>query len=762
MKVVHVTASRSYDVIIGPGLLTESGTYIRERVGGKKACIVTDDTVATLYADTVTESLAGAGYEVLRFVIPHGEASKCATNFVALLEHLAENRLTRSDVLVALGGGVVGDLTGFAASAYLRGVAFVQLPTTVLAAVDSSVGGKTAIDLPQGKNLVGAFYQPHLVLCDINAFDTLPEEIFCDGCGEIIKYGMIANEQLLEDLEEPIRENMERIVATCVEMKRDIVAQDEYDVGVRQLLNLGHTIGHGIEAVSGYRISHGSAIAAGMVIVARAAWKKGWCDRWCVDKVISLNHKYHLPTGTTYGADELYRVMTNDKKRSGDSISLIVPVGRGRSEARSIPVDMLKEILELGLSEVVTVKKTPHRGIVPKLPSKSVAHRMLIAASLSGNDATCPDFSEDVVATKRCLSAFAAGEREFDCGESGSTFRFLLPVAGALGCEGSFLLKGRLAQRPLTGLYEQLTTHGMELSPEGTNPFEIKGRLQAGVYSLPGNVSSQFVSGLLFALPLLEGDSEVDIQGVLESRPYVELTVATLRKAGIVVKETETGYEVPGGQTYHLDAEGELAVEGDWSNAAYWMTLAHLTGEKLVCEGLDEASVQGDRRIVELLDCLKQPGETLLSEIAGENASVVACKATSDELCRVLDLRDTPDLAPILSVAAAVASGTTVFTSVSRLRLKECDRLLAIQSVLNALGAEVSIIGHRGEVALCVRGVEALHGGMVDSFNDHRIAMAAAIAAQVADGEVVITDAGAVKKSYPDFFEVLRSLEVTH
>ncbi len=751
MKVVSVTASRDYDVIIAPGLLSEAGAYIRERVGGKKACIVTDDIVAALYADKVEASLEGAGYEVLRFVIPHGESSKCASNFVALLEYLAENRLTRSDVLVALGGGVVGDLTGFTASAYLRGVAFVQLPTTVLAAVDSSVGGKTAIDLPQGKNLVGAFYQPHLVLCDIDTFDTLPEEIFCDGCGEIIKYGMIANEQLLEDLEQPIRENMEQIVATCVEMKRDIVAQDEYDVGVRRLLNLGHTIGHGIEAVSGYQISHGSAIAAGMVIVARAAWKKGWCERWCVDKVIALNHKYHLPTGTSYGADELYQVMTNDKKRSGDSISLIVPVGRGRSEVRGIPVDMLKEILELGLSEVVTVKKTSHCGMVPKLPSKSVAHRMLIAASLSKNAATCPDFSEDVVATKRCLAAFSLGEREFDCGESGSTFRFLLPVAGALGCEGSFLLKGRLAQRPLTGLYEQLTLHGMKMSPEGANPFEVKGRLQAGVYSLPGNVSSQFVSGLLFALPLLDGDSRIEIQGELESKPYVDLTVATLRKAGIVVVETETGYEVPGRQTYHLDAEGELEVEGDWSNAAYWLTLAHLTGEAIVCEGLCANSVQGDRRIVELLASLKQPGQVPLSEVVDE--------AESEELCRVIDLRDTPDLAPILSVAAAVAKGTTVFTSVNRLRLKECDRLLAIQSVLNALGAKVSIEDKHGEDVLCIRGVEALHGGVVDSFNDHRIAMAAAIAAQVADGEVTITDAGAVKKSYPDFFEVLRSIE---
>ncbi len=737
MTTIQVTASRDYEVIIGTGLLPEAGTRIREVVGGKKACIVTDDTVNELYADTVEESLQKAGYEVFRFVFPHGESSKCAATYISLLEYLAEHRLTRTDVLVALGGGVVGDLTGFAAASYLRGIPFVQIPTTVLAAVDSSVGGKTAIDLPQGKNLVGAFNQPHLVLCDIHTFETLPDATFSDGCGEIIKYGMIGNAQLLEDLEQPIRENMEPIVATCVQMKRDIVAQDEFDLGVRQLLNLGHTIGHGIEAVSGYEISHGSAIAAGMAIVARAAWKKGWCELWCLQKVLFLNQKYHLPTGTVYGAEELYQVMTNDKKRTGDTISLIVPVGRGKSEAKKIPVAELREILDLGLSRVVTVSKAKRQGTVPKLPSKSVAHRMLIAASLSGNPASCPEFSKDITATKRCLQAFARGDKEFLCGESGSTFRFLLPVAGALGLEGGFVLEGRLAERPLTGLYEELTGHGMTLSPTGSNPFMVSGKLQAGEYHLPGNVSSQFVSGLLFALPLLKGDSRIEIQGVLESKPYVDLTVATLRKSGIVVTEDNTGYTVPGGQTYCLTTGPELEIEGDWSNAAFWLTLGSITGEEIVCEGLKEDSVQGDRRIVEYLEMLKQ------SVAEGEH--------------REMDLRDVPDLAPILALAASCAKGTTVFTGVSRLRIKECDRLLTIQSVLNALGGKVSVLTD-GEDKLHIEGVEKLHGGVVDSFNDHRIAMMAAIAAQVADGEVTITDAGAVRKSYPAFYEVLESL----
>ncbi len=749
MTTIQVNASRTYDVVIGEGILHEIGSRVRAIVGGKQACIVTDDTVASLYAEQVKESLQAADYTVRVFVFPHGEASKCSATYVRLLEYLAEHRLTRTDVLVALGGGVVGDLTGFAAATYLRGIPFVQVPTTVLAAVDSSVGGKTAIDLPQGKNLVGAFYQPHLVLCDITTFSTLPDAIFYDGCGEIIKYGMIGNAELLEQLEQPIRENMEPIVATCVKMKRDIVAQDEFDLGVRQLLNLGHTVGHGCEAVSGYSLSHGSAVAAGMAIVTRAAWKKGWCELWCLQKVLMLNQKYHLPTGTIYGAEELYQVMTNDKKRTGDTISLIIPVGRGKSEAKKIPVEELREILRLGLSEVITVERAVRRGMVPKLPSKSVAHRMLIAAALSGVTADCPEFSKDITATKQCLEAMLTGKREFYCGESGSTFRFLLPVAGALGRTGSFVLEGRLKERPLTGLYEQLRLHGMQLSPEGTSPFTVSGKLTAGDYTLPGNVSSQFVSGLLFALPMLDGTSNIFIEGTLESKPYVDLTVAVLQNAGIMIEEILGGYRVNGGQSYHLPATGELAIEGDWSNAAFFLTLGWLTGEKIMCEGLLETSVQGDRFIVSALEQFGTPAVKSAGASSGSE---------SENGCRTMDLRNVPDLAPILALAATQAEGTTVFTGVDRLRLKECDRLLTIQSVLSALGADVRVCEEDGVARMEIRGGTELHGGTVDSFNDHRIAMMAAIAAQVATGAVTITDAGAVRKSYPAFYEILETL----
>ena len=239
MKTVTVSASRRYDILIERGLLRRAGELVRGVTNAGTVMLVSDDSVWPLYGETVQKSLAAAGFSVCRFVFPHGESSKCAKTYLALLDALCENRLTRADAALALGGGVVGDLTGFAASTYLRGIGFIQIPTTLLAMVDSSVGGKTAIDLPAGKNLAGTFYQPWLVLCDPDCLDSLPDEIFRDGCAEVIKYAVLGNAPFFEELNRtPPHAQLEHIIETCVRMKRDIVAQDEFDRGQRQLLNL--------------------------------------------------------------------------------------------------------------------------------------------------------------------------------------------------------------------------------------------------------------------------------------------------------------------------------------------------------------------------------------------------------------------------------------------------------------------------------------------------------------------------------------------
>jgi len=237
MKKITVNASKTYDINIGFGIIDEADVILNKI--GSAAAVVTDDIVAPLYAQRLEQALSRNKTRVVRYVIPHGEASKSAEQLVSLVNFLAKEKLSRTDTVIALGGGVVGDLAGFAAAVYMRGIGFVQIPTTLLAAVDSSVGGKTAINLDAGKNLAGAFYQPDAVLCDISLLSTLTPEVFRDGCAEVIKYGVIADSKLFDSFEKPIKDQLENIIARCVEIKRDIVAEDEFEKSVRKFLNLG-------------------------------------------------------------------------------------------------------------------------------------------------------------------------------------------------------------------------------------------------------------------------------------------------------------------------------------------------------------------------------------------------------------------------------------------------------------------------------------------------------------------------------------------
>ena len=350
MTTVTVRASRPYEVTIGRGLLDTVGRQAAGQWKGRSAAVVSDSTVAPLYLNRVKDSLERAGFQVHSFVFPAGEDQKNGGTYLKLLEFLAARRLTRADGLIALGGGVVGDLAGFAAATFLRGIGFLQLPTTLLAAVDSSVGGKTAIDLTNGKNLAGAFYQPQAVLCDLDTLDTLPAEVFADGCAEVIKYGMIGDPALLARLETvDFRADPEELVARCVAQKRDLVEQDEFDTGARQLLNLGHTLGHGVEACSGYTVSHGRAVAIGMTLVTRAAVAFGRCPAEVLPRLRRLLERYGLPDATAYSAQALYEKTLSDKKRSGDTISLVVPVAWGASQLVRIPVSELPAWIERGL-----------------------------------------------------------------------------------------------------------------------------------------------------------------------------------------------------------------------------------------------------------------------------------------------------------------------------------------------------------------------------------------------------------------------------
>lgn len=350
MKKIIVKASVEYPVLIGRGILERLGEEVKQRIRPCKAAIITDTTVEALYAAQAECSLQEAGFTTCRYAYPAGEGSKHIGTLSEILEFLAEAEITRQDIIIALGGGVCGDMAGFAAAVYQRGIRFVQVPTTFLAAVDSSVGGKTAIDLKAGKNMAGAFYQPHLVLCDVDTLDTLPQEVFADGIAETLKYGIIGDAALFgKTASGAYRAELEEIIAACVEMKRDIVMEDEFDNGVRQLLNLGHTLGHAIEKRSGFSITHGHAVAIGMYLIAKAAEERGIAECGLSDVIRDALVSNGLPYSVEYSAEEIAEGVLKDKKRRGGEISFVFPVRIGHCEIVKIPVEEVTELVEKAL-----------------------------------------------------------------------------------------------------------------------------------------------------------------------------------------------------------------------------------------------------------------------------------------------------------------------------------------------------------------------------------------------------------------------------
>ena len=397
-------------------------------------------------------------------------------------------------------------------------------------------------------------------------------------------------------------------------------------------------------------------------------------------------------------------------------------------------------------------------------PSKSVAHRMLICAALADSPCTivCQSVNRDMEATAACLNALGANityaDGKFtvnpiskvskggvlDCGESGSTLRFLLPVAAALGANATFTGHGRLPERPLSPLYEEMAAHGVKMSENGHMPLKCEGNLPAGLYTIDGGVSSQFISGLLMALPLTGILSRIVITGKQESASYINLTLNALKQFGLEIQTTTDGYVIPGGQEFTAPAS-QVAVEGDWSAAAFWITAGVAGSKPVTCTGLNyESSAQGDRRII---DVLRRMG----ADISTADGTITA--RPSNLTATQIDCADIPDLVPVLAVAASRAQGTTIFDNIRRLRIKESDR---VQSILQLFGM-AGIYAFASDNTLTVTGGPARNCSY-DPSGDHRMAMAASILASVGNVMICVSDAECIAKSYPAFFDDFNAL----
>jgi 3-dehydroquinate synthase/3-phosphoshikimate 1-carboxyvinyltransferase len=691
MTTVHVNApSKSYDVIIGNDAIAR----LPELIGSRKAFIITDENVWNLHPLTLIHS------ELL--ILPPGENTKSLESARILWNAFVAANLKRDDVIVAYGGGVIGDLSGFVASTYMRGTPFIQVATTLVSQIDSSVGGKTGVNLPSGKNLIGTFYQPEAVICDTHYLSTLQDRELKAGLAEAIKYGLItpnAPQFSLSDLQQ--------LVEFCIRAKSALVEQDETDTGIRMFLNFGHTFGHAIEKKFNYeRFNHGEAVAKGMALALRVGVSLGITSESVCNEALSLIIDAGLDISLDFNPRELIPLMSTDKKNTSGGLQLV----------------LLKSI---GVPIIVPIKKiapSPNAKITLP-PSKSILHRELICSHLSGSPLELSSYiSDDISATKRCICALLNGETILDCGESGSTLRFLIPLAAALGKNVTFTGHGRLLLRPLEPLLEQLNLHGVTCT-KNSDTLTLSGCLTSGSYELPGDVSSQFITGLLFALPLVGGGS-ITLTSPLQSHDYVILTLQALRRYGITAIELENGYSVQEGK--YRPAESH-EIEADWSQAAFFL-VAKALGCHVDLTNLNYDSMQGDCRIAEII-----------------SQSVINDKI----IPQTIDVSEIPDLVPPLAALLCFADGVSHLTNAARLRLKESNRLESVCNALNTLGGSAKVAGD----TLIITGVSRLRGGSVNPQGDHRIAMMAAVLAIRSNHDVWLADYDCVRKSYPNFWK---------
>lgn len=752
----------SYDVLIDSGLRHRFDLEIKKVFNGDKIAVITDENLNEIYGEELLRNLEKS-FSVKFIVIKPGEKSKSFNSLIPIYNELLDFKLTRSDLIIAFGGGVVGDLAGFVASTFLRGVNFIQIPTSLLAQVDSSVGGKVAVDLERGKNLVGSFYHPKLVLIDVEFLKTLPEKFFNDGLGEVIKYGAIRDKELFKELEsfkdkEQLKENMEHIIYTCCNIKRIVVENDEKDKGERMILNFGHTLGHGIEKIYNYETySHGEAVAIGMYEITLLSEKMKITKEGTANRIKELLEKYALPIDAEIKDENaLIEAIKLDKKNLNSTLNLILIKDIGEAMIHKANPNFFTEKV------AINPRKISGEVIIP--PSKSMAHRAVIAAALSKGVSTIEniDFSDDIIATIEAMRTLGAkievreksliidGNSTFtkkggviDCNESGSTLRFLVPISIAKGNEITFVGRGNLGKRPLDIYYSIFNKQNIEYTyEENILNLKINGELVGDDFEVAGNISSQFITGLLFALPLLKDDSRIIITTELQSKGYLDLTLEMLNKFGIeIINKDYKEFIIKGNQSYKAF---DYTVEGDYSQGAFFLC-ANALGNKVISKGLDLNSLQGDKEVIEILERM---GGSLKVEDNNINMMFNELKAT------IIDASQCPDVIPVLTVVAALCEGETKVINGERLRIKECDRLNAIATELNKIGANIIEL----ENGLIINGVKEFTGGEVSSHNDHRIAMSMAIASTFCKEELIITNPKCVSKSYPDFWNDFKAL----
>ncbi|EGD78765.1 hypothetical protein PTSG_11780 [Salpingoeca rosetta] len=791
MDAASVVVCTSYDIIVGRGLLPDIPSDLLTYVPAPMYAVVTDETVDSLYGARITEAFREALHptdsKMIKFAIPPGEESKTRETKEQIEDWMLGNGCDRSTCIVAVGGGVVGDLAGFVAATFMRGIRFVHVPTTMLAMVDSSIGGKTGVDTPAGKNLVGAFHRPQRVYTDLSFLHTLPEREFCNGMAEVIKAGAIYNAELFEFLERnhsKVRgldpEAITYVVRTSIAVKVAVVLQDEKEKGLRAILNFGHSIGHGMEALLAPSWLHGECVAVGMVAEAEVSRAAGKLAPDTLNRLISCLQAYMLPISLPRDCDAhaVVRRMAADKKNQGGVKRMVYlrHIGNAGTGAEDVEDHMLLRILSPGLTVV------PHGRVHGSLMvpgSKSLSNRVLLMAALGRGKCRISNLlhSEDtkvMISSLQTLGISVSHDRETHTlvvegcdgkpsavdkkqlflSNAGTATRFLT-TACVLPSGGSTIISGdaRMHERPIRDLVDALCDNGCDityLDEEGCPPLRIAGTgLRGGDITLAASVSSQYVSSILISAPYAQSPVRVRLQGDIVSQPYIDMTVSLMRQFGVeVARPAPNVLEIP--NTGYTNPQ-DFTIEGDASSASYPLAMAAITNGSVTVHGVGKNSLQGDARFCDVLEKMGCSVTQTADSTRVELPHGTRLRAVDVDMGNITDT----------FMTAAVLMATTPVGSVSRItnianqRVKECNRIHAMATELGRLGVKCVELDDGLEIHGAGRDLpHVLHDGCVDihCYNDHRIAMSFGVLGCLWKN-IHITDKACTAKTYPTFWD---------
>ncbi|OAA58845.1 pentafunctional AROM polypeptide [Cordyceps fumosorosea ARSEF 2679] len=813
-----------------PSIVVDNGLWadyivqdLLKNVASSTYVLITDTNLNDVYVPRFRASfdsvVKGHNTRLVTYTIPPGEASKNRETKGEVEDWMLSQQCTRDTVIIALGGGVIGDMIGYVAATFMRGVRFVQVPTTLLAMVDSSIGGKTAIDTPMGKNLVGAFWQPRRIYIDLQFLETLPVREFINGMAEVVKTAAIWNETEFEFLETsaskilecvrsraadrltPIKDTLKRIVVGSAGVKAEVVSSDEREGGLRNLLNFGHSIGHGIEAILTPQLLHGEAVAVGMVKEAELARYLGVLRPEAVARLVKCIAAYGLPVslqdkrvqrltaGRPCPVDVILQKMAVDKKNDGmkKKIVLLSAIGKTYEPKASVVDDQsIRTILSPAIIVSPTVSADLNITVSPP-GSKSISNRALILAALGSGSCRIRNLlhSDDTgymlaaIAKLRGASysweaggellvvngnagKLSASSKELYIGNAGTASRFLTTIAALCSptdTAKSVVLTGNshMKVRPIGPLVDALRLNGVSidyLEQEKSLPLRIgsSGGFEGGTIELAATISSQYVSSILMAAPYAKNPVTLKLVGGKPiSQLYIELTIAMMEAFGVCVTASTTEphtYHIPKG-TYKNPAE--YVIEGDASSATYPLAMAAITGTTCTVPNIGSASLQGDARFA--VDVLRPMGCTVKQ--TATSTTVTGPKSGALKPLQHVDMEPMTDAFLTASVLAAVAGGKTQITGIANQRVKECNRIAAMRIQLAKFGVQCVELDDGIEIFGIAPANLKSPGKGVFCYDDHRIAMSLSVLSVATPGGAVITQQDCVGKTWPGWWDTM-------